>query len=42
MRAFLVSVAAAIVIGVLAAVIMENLGRSSAAVFQAEQGNVRL
>jgi hypothetical protein len=42
MRAFLLSLAAAIVIAVVAALVLGNLGLSSADVFQAEQGNVRL
>jgi hypothetical protein len=42
MKAFLVSVAIAIVIAGLAAVILGNLDLSSADLFQADQGNVRL
>lgn len=41
MRAFLVSVAAALIIAVLGAVILDNVGLSSADLFQA-QDTVRL
>lgn len=41
MRAFLVSVAAALVVAVLAGVVLENVHLSSADMFQAD-GNVRL
>ncbi len=42
MRAFLLSLAAAVVIGVAAALILAGLGMSSAEVFQASQGQIRL
>lgn len=42
MKAFLVSVIAAIVIAALTAVILGNVDLSSADVFQAQQGSVRL
>ena len=42
MKAFLSALAAAIVIAVVAAVALDWLIRSSARVYQTEQGNVRL
>ena len=42
MKAFVSAVVAAIVIAVIAAVALDWLDRSSAKVYQSEQGNVRL
>jgi hypothetical protein len=42
MKAFVSAVAAAILIAVLAAFALDRLDRSSARVYQTEQGNVRL
>jgi len=42
MKAFISAVAAAIVIAVVAAFALDWLARSTARVYQAEQGNVRL
>ncbi|HEX5794602.1 MAG TPA: hypothetical protein VFY19_02085 [Geminicoccaceae bacterium] len=42
MKAFISAVAAAIVIAVVAAFALDWLDRSSARVYQTEQGNVRL
>jgi len=42
MKAFISAVAAAIVIAVVAAFALDWLDRSTARVYQAEQGNVRL
>ncbi len=42
MKAFLAGTAAAILIAIAAAVVLDNFEQSSAAVYQSDQGNVRL
>lgn len=42
MRAFLLSLAVAVVISVAAALLLDGLGMSSAEVFQASQSHIRL